>query len=77
MSRKSKAKAKKSSIAFDLDCLFNPASLQSEETFDGAIGTLESHLQFLDDDNRVRLLNDLMAVDNRLEFAFAGKYHII
>ena len=44
--------------------LLDPVVLQSEDSFEGAISTLESYLQFLDDEKKARLLDDLLLVSN-------------
>lgn len=72
MSHRRKEKSTKSLHGFDM-FLLDPVVLQSEDSFEGAISTLESYLQFLDDEKKARLLDDLLLVSNRLEFVFSGK----
>ncbi len=61
---------------FDLS-LLNPASLKSEGAFEGAIRTFESHLLFLDDESRAKLLDGLLDRINGFEFAMAGEFVLV
>ena len=58
---------------FDLD-LLDPASLKLEAAFESAIRTFESHLLFLDDDSRAKLLDSLLNLKHGFEFVMAGMF---
>ena len=57
----------------DTTTLLDPASLKSEEAFEGAIRTFESYLLFLDDEGRAKLLDNLLDLVNGFEFIIAGE----
>ena len=50
------------------------AAIRSASIVESAIGILESHLQFLDEEKKANLLDDLLELNNRFEFVIAGAY---